>query len=116
MAIASEIIGSLNTPGYGFENKSPATYRLPKYHAGVSIIAVRWGGSDEISYDILDRETGKVVDEARTTSYAHLKDLPPSRLVETLTKGALIRFNNSTPVQVYIIPNSKQTPPVWNGQ
>ena len=116
MAITSELIGSLNTPGYGFLNKSPRTYILPKFFNGASIIVVRWGGSNELSYDVLDRETGKVLDGVRKDTYATTKDFISEQSVEVFAKGALFRCNNSTPMQVYIIPNPRQTPPVWNGK
>ena len=116
MAITSEIIGSMNTPGYGFYNAAPKTYRLPKFPAGASIMIVRWGGSNEMSYDILDSETGEVMFESRSTTHGHFKDIPANELDKVITKGALLRCNNSTPMYVYIIPNTRQAPPVWNGQ
>lgn len=115
MAITSELIGSLNTPGYGFQNKSPTTYRLPKFPNGASIMMARWGGSNSLSYDILDVETGNVFDGVRSTSYASTKDFISEEAAEVFAKGALIRFNNNTPTEVYIIPNTRQAPPVWNG-
>jgi len=114
MAITSELIGGLNTPGYGFHNGSPKTYKLPKYHAGISIMVARWSGSGELSYDILDRETGSVVDGSESPSYANQKSFTSPEVIESLKKGALIRFNNSTAMQVYIIPNPRQAPPEWN--
>ena len=116
MAITSEIIGSLNTPGYGFLNKTPDTYILPPYHSGVSILVARWNSSDSMSYDLLDKNTGAVLEEVRPTGSVNWKNLTPSSLDGAVAKGMLIRFNNSTPIQVYIIPNQRQTPPVWNGQ
>lgn len=115
MAITSELIGSLNTPGYGFLNNSPTTYILSKFPNGASIMAVRWGGSNEISYDVLDRETGNVLDGVRGTSYASTKNFISPQSAAVFAKGALIRFNNNTPVEVYIIPNTRQSPPIWNG-
>ena len=115
MAITSEIIGSLNTPGYGFLNESPTTYILPKFPNGASIMVSRWGGSNELSYDILDIETGSVIDGVRSTSHGAVKNFTSTQSVKILAKGALLRINNSTPTQVYIIPNTRQTPPVWNG-
>ena len=116
MAITSEIIGSLNTPGFGFLVNSPSTYALPKFPDGAAIMATRWGGSSELSYDILDRETGEVVSEGRTASYAHVKNLQTDVIRSAIAKGALFRCNNSTSMYVFIIPNTEQAPPVWNGQ
>ena len=116
MAIASDIIGSLNTPGYGFLNETPNTYILPPFHSGVSIFVARWRGSDPTSYDLLDKNTGSVLKEVRPSSSLQWENLSPSELNGAVAKGMLMRINNSTPTQVYIIPNRRQTPPVWNGQ
>ena len=116
MTITSEIIGSLNTPGYGFLNDSLTTYSLPKFPNGVAILLTRWVASGEMSFDILDGETGKVVDGTSTTGYARSKNMPSGAARNALAKGALLRFNTSTPLYAYIIPNGEQAPPVWNGQ
>ena len=116
MAITSEIIGSLNTPGYGFKSESPGTYALPKYHAGASIMSVRWSGSNEVSYDIIDRETSEVMFRGRHSGYGSVQDISAYAFDGVITKGALLGINNSTPMYMYIIPNERQTPPVWNGQ
>src|SRR5699024_3964380 len=115
MAITSEIIGSLNTPGYGFLNETPNTYILPPYHSGVSIFIGRWRGKDSLSYEMLDKNTGAVLREVRPGTSLQWENLRPSDLNGAVAKGLVIRFNNSTPTQVYIIPNRRQTPPIWNG-
>ena len=115
MAITSELIGNLNTPGFGFKNESAVTYALPKYSNGITILTVIWSGRNYISYDIIDRETGNVVGETRVSSSSTWENYTDTTVVEALKKGALIRFNNSNPLQVYIVPNPRQTPPVWNG-
>lgn len=115
MAITSELIGSLNLPGYGFYSTTATTYELPSYSKGLSILTVRWSGSKGISYDLLDKDTGKVVKEERTSSFAHWENIEAVNTDGIDTKKLLLRINNSTPMQVYIIPNPKQDPPVWNG-
>ena len=115
MAITSEIIGSLNTPGYGFQNDSLTTYSLPKFPNGAAIMLTRWVSSGEMSFDILDGETGEVVDGTSTTGYARAKNMPSGAARNALAKGALLRFNTSTSLYAFIIPNGEQAPPVWNG-
>ena len=115
MAITSELIGSLSAPGYGFLTEPRGIYALPKYRTSITILVARWSGSGNISYDILDRETGSVVQEVRSSSYAAWEEFISPEVVSTLGKGALIRFNNSTTFQAYIVPNARQAPPVWNG-
>ena len=115
MAITSEFVGSLNTPGYGFMNVSPGTYTLPKFPSGAAIMSVRWSSSGKQSFDILDRETGEVVKSVNTSSYGSVIDSINDGWHEVITKGALLRFNNRTEIYMFIIPNPRQTPPVWNG-
>ena len=115
MAITSELIGSLHTPGYGFKSDSRSTYALPKYSNGITILGVVWDSSSGISWDIIDRETGNVVGEKRASSSATWGDYTDTTVVEALRKGALLRINYNRPMQIYILPNPRQTPPVWNG-
>ena len=116
MAITSELIGSLHTPGFGFLSPSRSTYALPKYSNGISILAVPWDSSKGISWDIIDRETGSTVFSTRNPSYATWENYSSQEAVNTFKKGALLRINDSKKIQVYIIPNPRQTPPVWNGK
>lgn len=113
MAITSEFIGSLHTPGFGFKVTTSGTYALPKFPHGAAILTVRWVSSGTQSYDILDRETGKVARSEKTSSYANISDSIDHGWHETAKKGSLLRFNNSTDIYVYIIPNPRKTPPVW---
>lgn len=111
MAISSELIGSLNTPGYVFRNSSPGTFALPKFPSGVAIMSIRWDRSGNVSYDILDRETGDVVKAVNTTSYGHVIDSAADGFPEVIEKETLLRFKNGTDVYMSIIPNIKKTPP-----
>ena len=115
MAIKSELIGSLNTPGFGFRSTAPATYALPKYPYGATVTIVRWATSGTMSFDILDRETGNAVLERSTTSYAGFYASNSNGWDETAKKGALLRINSSTEMYVFVIPNTMQAPPIWNG-
>ena len=115
MAITSELVGSLQVPGFAFLVNSPTTYALPKFPYGASIMAVRWGGSSELSYDLLDRETGEVKTSMVTASHAMNTSVTATAKDGLIAKGALLRSNNSTPMYVYISPNTTRTPPVWNG-
>ena len=113
MAITSEFIGSLHTPGFGFKVTKSGTYALPKFPHGAAILTVRWSSSGKQSFDILDRETGEVVKSVNTSSYGNVIDSINDGWHEVITKGSLLRFNNSTDIYVFIIPNPRKTPPVW---
>ena len=115
MAITSEFIGSLQTPGFGFMVSSPGTYALPKFPYGAAIMSTRWDSSGKQSFDILDRETGEVVKSVNTSSYGSVIDSTNDGWHEAIKKGGLLRFNNRTEIYIFIIPNPRQTPPVWNG-
>ena len=115
MAITSEVVGGLNTPGFGFKISSPVTYALPKFPYGAAISVTRWATSGTVSFEILDRETGNVVHEKSTTSYGGVYTSRNS-WDEAAKKGALLRIRSSTEIYVFIIPNDLKAPPVWNGQ
>lgn len=115
MAIKSELIGSLQTPGFGFKVSSPGTYALPKFPYGAAISVTRWDSSGTVSFDILDRETGNAEFEKSTTSYGGVYNSLQYGWDGAAKKGALLRINNSTTIYVFIIPNHLKTPPVWNG-
>lgn len=115
MAITSELIGSLNIPGYVFLVQSPGTYELPKFPAGLSITTTRWSGSKDVSYDLIDKVTGEVFLEKRLTPHGHNYSIKGAWLKEHHPNGFLIRFNTNTHVLVCIVPNLLLTPPIWNG-
>ncbi len=115
MAITSEFIGSLNTPGYVFRTTSPGTFALPKFPNGATIMTIRWSGSGTTSYDLIYRDTGVVAKTITTTSYGTVNDSTAEGFHEVITQGALLRVNNSTDVYFSIVPNIRKTPPVWNG-
>lgn len=115
MAITSEFVGSLNTPGYVFKNSSPVTYALPKFPSGASIKTIRWSGNGNIAYDILNKETGAVLKAVNTASYGHVIDSSSDGFPEVTTKETLLRFKNNTEVYMSIVPNIRKSPPVWNG-
>lgn len=114
MAITSELIGSLQTPGFGFKVTTPGTYALPKFPHGAAILTVRWVSKGSHSYDILDRETGEVAKSENSSTWANISDSLDHGWHETAKKGSLLRFNTSTDINVFIIPNPRKTPPVWN--
>ena len=116
MAITSEVVGGLNTPGFGFKISAPVTYALPKFPYGATISVTRWDPRGTVSFDILDRETGKAVFEKSTTSYGSVYNSLKDGWDGAAKKGALLRINNSTEIYVFIIPNHLKAPPVWNGQ
>lgn len=115
MAITSKLIGNLYTPGYGFYNTSPKTYELPRFSLGFSLMSVRWEGRDEVSYDFINKTTNKVLEEVRFTASAYTTEIPGENLKTLAPDGVLIRVNNSTPIYMFIIPNTNKTPPVWKG-
>ena len=115
MAITSEFIGSLNQQGYVFLNETPKTYDLPKFPAGVSITTTRWNGSKDVSYDLVNKDTGEVWLEKRLSPHGHNYSIDGAWLKEHHPNGFLLRFNTGTPVLVCIVPNLLITPPVWNG-
>ena len=115
MAITSEIVGRLNLPGYKFINRSPATYEIPPMPRGMAVLFTRWGGSDEISVDVLNKESETTIFEFRSSSYAQEMSWHPSGLGGEIKNGVLMRFNNNTPIMACIVPNSNSTPPIREG-
>ena len=115
MAITSEVVGGLNTPGYVFLNQSAKTYDLPRFPQGCNITTVNWAGSGEMSYDFINKATGDVFQGKKLTVTGHNVTFPADWLNEVHPNGVLLRFNNGTPTLVAIVPNEMKTPPVWNG-
>lgn len=115
MAITSEFIGSLQTPGFGFKVSSPGTYVLPKFPHGAAMISTRWDSRGTVSFDILDRETGNAEFKKRTDAYGGVYNSIENGWDGAAKKGALLRINNSTTIYIFIIPNLLKTPPEWNG-
>ena len=115
MAITSEIVGRLNLPGYKFINRSPATYEIPPMPRGMAVASIRWGGSNDISVDMLNKESGEKLFEFRSSNYAQELSWSANDLGGAIKNGVLMRFNNNTPIMACVIPNSNSTPPQREG-
>ena len=115
MAITSEIVGRLNLPGYKFINRSPATYEIPPMPRGMAVLFTRWGGSSDMSVDVLNKKSGKKLFEFRSSNYALEMSWGPSSLEGEIKNGVLMRFNNNTPIMACVVPNSNSTPPQREG-
>lgn len=103
MAITSEFIGTLNPRTVLFENRSAKTYVLPKFPRGLIMVTTKWGPGSDVSYDLLDKDTGKVVVEKRIPATGNYWGMLASDTRKSFPNGILLRFNNDTPVLVTII-------------